>query len=441
MGHNLSCPFQNESALKAPVFEADPEALFSHPDKTAKVDALEDPLKEIAVKLQAMGDVAVGYGVGEPLGSEIRFGDVVLPNMFVAARFCTGKVYAAVSWKAARAVYSNHNLFSVSGYSETIGQWGPLINTMDPPEHTKYRRIMQPGFTPEAVAKYESELVRPVIARRFAALKHKGRADLVRELTPYNAYEITGRIAGFNPEDIAYVASCFAKMNSANINPAALAEGSAALRDYAGKLVARLRAAPGDDVISSMIRAEIDGAPVADDNRLVGMIISLLGGGIDTIYKQSNNIICLLLNNPGQFDLIKADRSLIPNFVEESLRYDGVASMMARQATRETELLGVPMPRGAIVFVPQAVANRDPARWDDPHKLDVTREVKPHVQFAAGVHSCAGAGLARVALGVLIEHLIDDLPNLRWDPDQKPARITGWHQRTPLGLPVLWDIV
>lgn len=430
-------PFHNGEGPSA--FDAHQDALFSHPDRTGRVDALKDPLREISQKLQAMGDVVIGRGTGDPLGSEIQFGDVVLPNMFVGAKMCQGTVYAAVSFQAARAVYGNARLFSVSGYRDTLAMWGSLINTMDPPEHGKYRRIMQPGFTPVAVAKYERELIRPSIARRFAMVKDKGRADLVRELTPYNAYEITGAIAGFDPEDIAFVAACFGKMNGGNHDPAAMAEGIAAIRAYALELVKKLRKAPRDDVISQMIKSEVDGESLIDD-KLVGMCISLLGGGIDTIYKQSGNIICLLLNNPDQFDLIKADRSLIPNFVDESLRYDGVASMMARRASEDTELLGVPIPKGGIVFVPQAVADRDPTRWENPHVLDATREFRTSVQFGGGAHICAGAGIARIALSVLIEHLIDDMPNLRWDPEKEPARITGWHQRTPLSLPVVWDV-
>lgn len=432
-----SCPVSG--ARSAPAMRLDSEALFHHPDKTDKVDALDDPLREIAEKLHAMGDVAIGCGAGDPLGSEVLFGDVMLPNMFVGTNMCRGTVYAAVSFRAARAVYANARLFSTGAYSDTLRVWGKLINATDPPDHGKYRKIMQVGFTPEAVARYEHEIVRPTIERHFSSVRQAGKADLVRELTPYNAYEITGRIAGFDPSDIALVADCFGRMNGGNHDPQAFLEAVKDLRDYAGSLVTRTRREPNESLISKMIQSEVDGLP-PDDDRLIGLVISLLGGGIDTIYKQSGIVICQLLNNPTLFERLRQDRSRIPAFVDESLRYDGVASMMARQATEDTDLYGVAIPKGAIIFTMQAVADRDPTRWEDPHTFNPDRDFQTTVQFGGGPHICAGAAIARITLSVLIEHLIDDMPNLRWDPAHGPSRTTGWHQRATLSLPVLWDV-
>jgi cytochrome P450 len=85
-------------------------------------------------------------------------------------------------------------------------------------------------------------------------------------------------------------------------------------------------------------------------------------------------------------------------------------------------------------------ADRDPSRWDDPNRLDVMRFPQPNPAFSAGTHSCIGAPVARMALNCLVEHLIDDLPNLRWDPTQPQPKITCWTQRTVLSLPVVWDV-
>jgi cytochrome P450 len=278
------------------------------------------------------------------------------------------------------------------------------------------------------------------MTRRFSELRPKGRADLVRDLTPYNAYDITGGIIGFDPEDIAYVATCLTDAHAANVDPKRGRAGIDAQRAYAKELIDARRAAPRDDLVSSMINSEVDGHPITDEY-LIGLVNMLLGGGIDTIYKQSGNIVALLIDHPDQFDLLRANRELIPRFVDESLRYEGVACMFARQATQESTLLGTLIPKDAIVFGMNGVVNRDPDRWSDPHRLDVMREPKPHMQFSSGAHSCLGALVARRALSVFIEHLIDDLPNLRWDPSKPHPRITGWHFRSPLRLPVLWDPV
>jgi cytochrome P450 len=187
-----------------------------------------------------------------------------------------------------------------------------------------------------------------------------------------------------------------------------------------------------------MIRQEVDGEPVSQRN-LLGLVNVILAGGIDTIYKQSGNIISLRLDNPEQFDRLRANRSLIPNFVDESVRYEGVATNFPRMATEDTILEGVTIPRGSIVFGMIFAADRDASRWTNPRVLDVTRPPQPNLAFSAGAHSCIGAQVARMALACLIEHLIDDLPNLRWDPAKPHPKITGWNQRTVLNLPVIWD--
>lgn len=430
-----SCPFHEGGEML--TFDVDSEVLFLHSDDTREIDARHDPIREISDALHATGPVVKGRGTGTPLGSKVQFGDVVVPNLFVSSEECAGEVYAAVSWQAVRTAYSSRD-FSISGYAGTLGQWGPGLNTMDSPEHSKYRMVAQPGFTSEAIAEHETKLIRPIIARRFAELKPKGRADLARELTIYNAYEVTGAIVGFDVEDIAFVASCFARMYPANVDPNGIIEGGAAIRSYAQKLIEAQRVQPRGDLVSKMIDAKVDGQPI-DDVHLNALVVHLLAGGLDTIYKQSGNIIALLLDHPDQFALVKRDRSLIPAVVEEALRYQGVASMLARKAVPDTELLGMPIPAGAIMFLIQAASDRDPTRWADPHMFDIMRPLKQHIQFASGPHHCIAAGVARVVLAVLIEHLLDDLPNLRWDPQQERGQITGWTQRGALRLPVVWD--
>lgn len=108
-------------------------------------------------------------------------------------------------------------------------------------------------------------------------------------------------------------------------------------------------------------------------------------------------------------------------------------------ATEDTVLEGTAIPKGGILFGMIFAADRDPARWNDPHQLDVTRAPKTNMSFSAGPHACIGAPIARMALCCFVEHLLDDLPGLRWDPAQPAPRITGWTQRTALHLSVLWD--
>ncbi len=416
------------------------EELFKHPDHTANIDSREDAVREIADELFAMGPVVRGSGFVRPEGAGVRFGHLEFPNILIPAEACEGECFAAVSWEAARTVYLNSKTFVSSIFEKSVGAfWGPALTTLDPPEHTKYRSIMELGFTPKHVKGYEDTIIRPVIERRFNAIKGRGRADLVRELNCFYPYEIVGRIVGFDSADIGFVARCFNRIWLANINPQAAFEAGNALKEYSARLIAARRREPRDDLVSAMAKAQVDGKPLQDVN-YVAMVNHLMAGGIDTTFRQSGNLAHTLLSNPDQFELVKENRDLIPNAVEESLRYEGVGGIVGRLAAEDFDLCGVRIPRGAIVFTFHGVENRDPSRWEAPHAFDVQRPRLPHMQFSNGPHSCIGQHLARFMLARYLEHLIDDLPKLRWDPhvETKP-KITGWTQRTPLSLPVVWD--
>lgn len=426
-----------EDAPASSKIAANSETIFTHPDQTETVDRLDDPVREIATKFHQWGPVIKGHGTSEPLGSQISFGDVVLPNMYLMAQACAGDVYAAVTWSAVRTVFTSPKIFSSRCFTDSLGLQGPTLTTMDPPEHTKYRRIAQAGFSPAQLAKYDAELIRPSIARRFAELRKKGRANLVRDLTPGMAFEINGTIVGFDASDVAFLATC--RNMVFGHDPEAGAKGSAAQNDFAKRLIEKRRLEPEDDLISFMAHQQVDGEIISDRN-LLGLVNVTLGGGIATIYKLSGNITCLLLDHPDQLDLLRADHSLIPRFVDEAMRYENITTHFPRVTTQDTILEGVAIPEGSIVFGMIFSADRDPSRWTDPHLLDVTRPAQPNLAFSAGTHSCLGAQVARQTLSCFIEHLIDDLPNLRWDPAAARPKITGWTQRAALNVPVIWDV-
>jgi cytochrome P450 len=146
-----------------------------------------------------------------------------------------------------------------------------------------------------------------------------------------------------------------------------------------------------------------------------------------------------LLSHPDQFARLREDRSLIPAAIEECIRYQGIGNLIVRQAIEDTEVCGTAIPKGAVMFLMHGVTNRDPHRWSRPDAFDISRPSQPHIQFGNGPHACIGQHLARFMLARYVEHLIDDLPGLRWASDlDAPPKITGWTQRTPLTLPVEW---
>lgn len=424
--------------VDAAVFRAVPEELFEHPDRTASLDSLQDPIRSVA-ELQRLGPLVKAEGFDG--GRMFRIGGIEFPNLAAPPELVERSCFAALTWEAGRTVYTDPSRFSSKANAASSGtHWGRNLSEMDPPEHTKYRAIVQRGFMPKQIATWGDTIVKPILERHFFALLGKGRADLVRELNVYFPYEVAGTLAGFDPADIAFVASNLHKMHQGFVNPGAALEASAALKSYAFKLIDERRREPRDDMVSALVQAEIDGEPI-DDGTFVGMVIHLLQGGIDTVYRLSSTVISLMLDHPDQMAKVKADRALIPNLIEESLRFEGVASAMARQVVDDTEVMGVHMPKDSIVFLMHPSINRDPARWDNPHVFDVERPKIGHMAFGNGPHACIGMHLARFEIGHYIGLILDHMTNLRWDPDvvERP-RINGWTIRGINSLPVVWDV-
>jgi cytochrome P450 len=425
-------------------FQYDPDVMFGHPDDTTEIDAYDDPVREIAVRLHAAGPVIRGEGLlTSKGGAAVRFAGVTFPNILTPPSYCEQGCFCAVGWDAVRAVYMNPKVFSSTVFEESLGAfWGPALSPMDPPEHTKYRSIMQLGFTPKRIAAYEETIINPIITRRFDAIKHLGKADLVRELNAFYPFEIVGAIVGFDSSKVAFVGACFNRIWHANVDPQGAYAAALALKTYSKNLIESRRGQPPkDDLVSAMMEAEVDGAPLSEE-RFVAMINHFMAGGIDTTYGQSGNLVHTLLSHSEQFEALKQDRGLIPGAIEESLRYEGIGGIVCRRAIADTDLCGTFIPKGSVVFIMHGVADRDRSRWENPDVFDVRRTRQPHIQFGSGPHSCIGQHLARFMLARYVEHLIDDLPNLRWDPTSTaPPKITGWTQRHPVTLPVVWDPV
>jgi cytochrome P450 len=146
-----------------------------------------------------------------------------------------------------------------------------------------------------------------------------------------------------------------------------------------------------------------------------------------------------LLTNPDQLDAVRADRSLIPQAIEEAVRWEPPLVVITRVATRDTELGGVPIPAGSAVMPVLGAANRQEDRYNDPDRFDIFREPKAHVGFGNGVHVCLGKHLARLEMQVALNLLFDRLPNVRLDPDSDDPHIRGQVFRSPTSIPIVFD--
>jgi len=160
---------------------------------------------------------------------------------------------------------------------------------------------------------------------------------------------------------------------------------------------------------------------------------------VETTYRSLGTLLFALLSHPDQLDAIRADRSLIPQAIEEGVRWDAPLLNITRVATRDTELAGVPIPQGSSVMPMLGAANRQQDRYAGPNSFDIFRQAKVPISWGHGVHVCLGMHLARLEMRTAINLLLDRLPNLRLDPNGDDPHIRGMVFRSPTSLPVLFD--
>ncbi len=351
----------------------------------------------------------------------------------------SGKTFAAVSYDAVNEVLLDGRVFSSSGYKDSMGMvMGPTILVMDAPEHTKYRRLIQSAFSKKALESWETDLVRPVVNRLVDAFAGRGSAELVRELTfPFPVHVIAGML-GLPEEDLPRFHALSVELISLAINPERGIAASRELGAYLTPFIQARRGGDGHDLISVLANVELEGARL-DDEHVLGFLRLLLPAGAETTYRSSSNLIFGLLTNPEQWNALDRDRGLMIQAIEEGLRWEVPLTGIGRLCVEDAEVAGVKIPAGSWVQVVIGAANRDETRWEDPDRFDIHRPPRQHMSFAFGPHRCLGMHLARMETKVVLEALLDRLPNLRLDPEAEDVRIMGRGFRAPRRLPVVFD--
>jgi cytochrome P450 len=284
----------------------------------------------------------------------------------------------------------------------------PILIATDPPEHTRMRHLVNRGFTPRRIAALEArvrEITRQALERIDPA-----DFDLVRDLAVPLPVTVIAELLGVDPERM----DDFKRWSDAIVSGISgtteegrslLLQARGQFRGYFKEVIERRRREPRDDLISLLVRAEEDlGAltPV----QILGFTILLLVAGNETTTNLIGNTTQALLANPEQLAKVAADPTLVPGLVEEGLRYDSPIQGLVRSPTRDVELHGVEIPKGAMMLILFASANRDERQFADPDRFDVTRNCQGHVAFGFGIHYCLGAALARLEARVAFEELL-----------------------------------
>jgi cytochrome P450 len=347
-------------------------------------------------------------------------------------------VFTAFSYDAVQSVLRDGETFSSAGYADVMGVvMGHTILEMDEPEHHVYRGIVQQAFSRKAMERWEVEAVTPIVDEYIDTFVDLGRAELVRELTFPFPVNVIARLLGLPREDLTQFHQWAVELISVGFDWDRGLAASGHLRDYFADILEQRRGEPADDMMSVLAHAELDGQRLTDEE-IFAFLRLLLPAGAETTYRSSSNLLFGLLTHPNQLDALRADRSLMPQAIEEGLRWEPPLLTILRTATRDTEVVGVPVAKGSVVIVNMGSANHDEAYWDNPEEFDIFREQKQHVAFAFGPHMCLGMHLARMETRVVLDRIFDRLPDMRLDPDAEAPHITGMTFRAPTALPVLF---
>jgi cytochrome P450 len=324
----------------------------------------------------------------------------------------------------------------IDAFGDALGKH--VMLGMDEPEHGRHRTLVSKAFSQKAMARWEHELVGQVGNQLIDQFADRGRADLSREFTfPYPT-QIIASLLGLPRKDYPQFQRWSVALLSILFNRERGLAASEALREYFIPILAARRQEPRDDLISGLAQAEIEGEKLSDEE-IFSFLRLLLPAGVETTYRSLGNLVFALLSNPAQLDAVRSDRSLIPQAIEEAVRWEPPLLTITRVATRDTELGGVSIPAGSAVMPVLGAANRQEDRYPEPDCFDIFRSARAHIGFGHGVHVCLGMHLARLEMRVALNLLFDRLPNLRLDPEGDDPHIRGQVFRSPTSLPVLFD--
>jgi cytochrome P450 len=286
--------------------------------------------------------------------------------------------------------------------------------TSDPPRHDTMRAVVSRGFTPRRIRVWE-ERARQITAGCLRKLQGGAPFDVVRDLAIPLPVTIIAELLGVAPErqlefkhwSDAIISSSTGSRRAHGMDRAVLRTLSALYR-YLREVIAARRSRPGDDLVSVIVSGQA-GEATLSDLEVFQFVVLLLVAGNETTTNLIGNAVQALLDHPEQLELVSENPALIPQLVEETLRFDPPIQLLFRTAQRDTEIAGVRIPKGAVIAPLIGAANRDERRFPDGDRFDVTRDATGHLAFGFGTHFCLGASLARLeataALGALVPKL------------------------------------
>lgn len=366
------------------------------------------------------------------------------------------ETYTVFRYDDVMAILRDHETFSSSIWEVSQhALLGRSILALDGAEHRQWRGYLACVFGGKQLNSWDEKTFRPLAAKYVADIAAKRGADLIDLALEYPlraTYEILGLedheddYEEFTVDALTIMLALWSTPDPVRAKQIRLKfekaiEASARSWERLLPVVQRKRAAgaSGDDLISSLIRAEYAGG-VLDDEQITSFLRALLLAATDNTTRQFLNTLALLLERPDELDRIRRDRSRLRLALVEGERLEPPALFLPRITARDVVVRGTALAAGTPLILAIGSANRDPEAYPpDPEEFRIGREGPHHATFGFGTHICSGMNTTRREVGALIDAILDNLPNVRCDPDAPPPLISGLHFRGPSALRVVWD--
>jgi cytochrome P450 len=308
---------------------------------------------------------------------------------------------------------------------ERLAMMRDMVLAMDPPRHVEFRHNLVPHFKARVIGQLEPR-IRDICRSIFQEVD--GDVDFVHEVCALLPSQVIGELVGIPREDWPQIHR-WSEMNTSSQDPDIAAGGSyepdmsatISMAMYAIELAGKRRVDPQEDLVTLMLAAEVDGAPMTDI-QFGSFFVQLVTAGNDTTKTMLSSGLHALLQHPEQLAALRADRSLLPDAVEEILRWANPLHYFRRTASEDTEIRGQAIAKGDKVAMIYTSANRDEDVWDDPHRFDITRHPNPQLSFGIAEHFCLGVHLARLEGRVFFDELFNAFDGIELTGEPKRMR-------------------
>ncbi|HIF21975.1 MAG TPA: cytochrome P450 [Gemmatimonadetes bacterium] len=336
-------------------------------------------------------------------------------------------LYVVTGYDALKEVTTRTDDFSSRAVSGEEGALKPALLSADPPVHSRHKRLAGRAFSPTALRPREND-IRSIADRLIYEFIEDGRVEFVSQFAlKFPVVTIAALLGVPIADEEKFVDWAFAHIaplgKPGGLGPDAHARNHSLMTSFAkyfDRVIRDRRAEPRDDFISTMVAKSDEGDVPLEDGEMLSILRQLLTGGIETTAKLLTSSWEMLLRHPDQYALVKDDRSLIPNMLEESLRLKAPVHGMFRIANHDAEVMGCRVPKGAMMFLAYSSAGRDPSRFENPDVFDIRRKnASRHMAFGYGPHKCIGLHLGVMQARIAFEQLLARLDDVQFAPENK----------------------